>query len=189
LSGIASIDADLMLLINGVHSQWADTCMFLVSSKWSSIPVYVLLAVLLFRKYKNQFPRLLLAVVVMILVSDQLSNAFKYLVERPRPCQDADLQHLVHLVNNKCGGLYGFYSAHASNTAALALFSASLLESRYLKIGLMLWCFFIGYSRVYLGAHYPGDIFAGWFAGSCLGWIAFKLFDSGRHLIFRKLTD
>jgi undecaprenyl-diphosphatase len=189
LTGIQSIDAELLLLINGWNSKWADTFMFLVSSKWSSIPVYVLLAVLLFRKYKNQFPLLLLVVVVMILVSDQLSNAFKYFVERPRPCQDADLQHLVHLVNNKCGGLYGFYSAHASNTAALALFSASLMESRYLKIGLMLWCFFIGYSRVYLGAHYPGDIFVGWFAGSCLGWIAFKLFDSGRHLSFRKLTD
>jgi undecaprenyl-diphosphatase len=178
LNGKDSLDADLMLLINGFHNQWADQSMLLISSKWSSIPVYILLAVLVYTKYRNQFLKLILFVAVMILVSDQLSNAFKYLVERPRPCQDAELQFLVHRVNNKCGGLYGFYSAHASNTAALALLSASLIKSRYLTIGLICWCFLIGYSRVYLGAHYPGDVFTGWIAGSGIGWMTFKLFHS-----------
>jgi len=30
----------------------------------------------------------------------------------------------------------------------------------------------IGYSRVYLGFHYPTDVVGGWLLGGCIGWLS-----------------
>lgn len=112
----------------------------------------------------------------MILVSDQLSVAVKNLVSRPRPCHNSTLSADVHLVNNKCGGLYGFYSSHASNTAALSMFLGLLLRNGLLTTTLGIWTFLVGYSRIYLGNHYPADILAGWIGGAGIAWVAFSLY-------------
>ncbi|MEN8225305.1 MAG: phosphatase PAP2 family protein, partial [Bacteroidota bacterium] len=82
------------------------------------------------------------------------------------------LEGLVHIVNTKCGGSYGFYSSHASNVFAIAIFVISLSARKSLwTISLiMLWASLIIYSRIYLGVHYPGDVMAGTAAGAFLGW-------------------
>jgi len=178
LIGNLSIDAELLLLINGWNSKGADEVMFSISNKWSSLPVYAGLAIYFHRNYRQRFLTIVLLVAAMILLSDQLSNIFKYLVERPRPCHDPALQHLVHRVHDKCGGQFGFYSAHASNTAALATLSSFLIPSKNARFILISWCVLIGYSRIYLGAHYPGDVIAGWFFGSLIGYSAYRIFVS-----------
>jgi len=80
---------------------------------------------------------------------------------------------LVHIINGKCGGSFGFYSSHASNVFAIAIFVISLYKRHCpsLYLGIALWAVLIAYSRVYLGVHYPGDVIAGAIAGSILGWV------------------
>jgi undecaprenyl-diphosphatase len=169
---INQTDHALFSLINGWHSEALDPLMVGISSRWLAIPLYLVLAVLLFKKFGKQFPWVLLAVVLMILLSDQLSVAVKFFVERLRPCHDDLLSSSIHLVNNKCGGEFGFYSSHASNTAALALFSHQLLKQKGLSIFLVVWVILVGYSRIYLGAHFPGDVLMGWFMGASIGWLS-----------------
>jgi len=80
---------------------------------------------------------------------------------------------MVQLVNNKCGGLYGFYSSHASNIFAISIFFL-LLYRKHMRWAIPLvlaWALLICYSRIYLGAHYPADVIAGAIAGSILGWM------------------
>jgi len=69
----------------------------------------------------------------------------------------------MRLVRSRCGGRYGFFSGHASNSMALAVFIGATLHSKYkyLIYIMIVWALAMGYSRVYVGAHYPLDILCG----------------------------
>jgi undecaprenyl-diphosphatase len=112
---------------------------------------------------------------LMILASDQLSDLVKNTVQRLRPSHQPGL--IVHIVEAYKGGTYGFYSAHATNTSSVVIFMIILLGRKYayVYIPAILWSLFISYTRIYLGVHYPGDIFAGWIAGSLIGYLFAKV--------------
>jgi len=170
-----SADTELFLWLNGEGGYYLDNIMSWLSSRWSATPIYIGLLYLLFKKYKKEVLKIIPAVALMILVSDQVSVAVKNLVQRERPCHEIALAGQVHQFEHKCGGAYGFYSSHASNTLSLAVFCSMLLMYRFTFIGLMAWVLAVGYSRIYLGVHYPGDILVGWLAGASIGWVAAKM--------------
>jgi undecaprenyl-diphosphatase len=106
----------------------------------------------------------------MILVSDQVANLAKITFERLRPSNEPGLP--VHIVNAYKGGLYGFYSSHASNTFSIAVFLVVLLVKRFRWIGWITlpWALLMSYTRIYLGVHFPGDILAGIAMGCLIGY-------------------
>ena len=89
---------------------------------------------------------------------------------RLRPCHEPELQSLVHLVNNHCGGQFGFVSSHAANVFGLAFFMGQLFK-RFSKLWmplLIIWALVVSYSRIYLGVHYPFDVICGAILGILL---------------------
>ncbi len=102
---------------------------------------------------------------------------FKDVFERLRPCHNPAIAELVHTINGKCGGKYGFVSSHATNSFALAVFCGFLFKRHYkYMLWLMLfWAAIVSYSRVYVGVHYPGDIIGGAVLGSLVGLFVFWL--------------
>ncbi len=172
-----TLDKELFLLINGLNAEWADTIMSHVSYKLTWVPLYVILLVPLYKQMGMKLFGALLAVGFLIVVADQTSvHLFKDVFKRLRPCHEPELQGLVHLVNNKCGGQFGFLSSHATNTFALATFLSLLMRGsyRWLPVILFVWALLNMYSRVYLGVHYPGDVLAGAIYGSGLGFLVFR---------------
>lgn len=173
------LDHDLFLILNGLHNAFLDELMFLVSEKYIWIPLYILLAYLLFKQYRWKFVWIIFLTALLILFSDQLSVFIKNTTGRLRPCHEPTLEGLVHVVKNKCGGSYSFVSSHASNHFALATWFGLLFRTHYAYKGftcLYIWAALIGYSRIYLGKHYPGDIFFGALLGIFIGLLFYYLF-------------
>lgn len=165
------LDTLIFLFLNSLNSPVFDTIMFWISHKFTWVPLYVFFLILLVKKYKINALWILVAVVLLITLSDQTSVLIKNTVGRLRPCHNEDLKLLIHLVNGKCGGKFGFVSSHAANSFALAIFMAPLLKSywRYFPLALIIWATVVSYSRIYLGVHYPGDILGGALLGILIG--------------------
>lgn len=168
-------DRQALLWLNGLHSPFFDKVMWVVSGRPEWIPLYLALLGWVIWKYRKYAVWIILTMVVMIVLSDQLANVLKNGVQRPRPCKDAEIGHLVHLVRNYCSGAYGFVSGHASNSFALATFVSLLFRNRWLTVFMVLWASVIGYSRIYLGVHYPGDVLGGAILGILVAWILYTI--------------
>ncbi|WP_312089271.1 phosphatase PAP2 family protein [Chryseobacterium sp.] len=163
-------DKSLFLYLNNLGDKPFDQFWIIVSDKWIWIPLYIIFLYFLYKNYKlKSLLYILLFTAIGITVSDQVSGIFKYGVARLRPCNDPSLQNLMRIV--KCGGPYGFYSAHASNTFFLATYLSLLLKNhlKWFPYFLFVWASVVAYSRIYLGVHFPMDVLVGAFAGVIFG--------------------
>ncbi len=179
LEELLHLDQEVFLYLNTMGSPGWDGFWLFMTNKWSSIPLYVLLLLLSFRSLGAKKTLLLLvSIALLITVSDQLSNFFKIGVARLRPCYDPDLTGLIRLVKASCGGTYGYFSAHASNSFAIAIFFAHFFKRSYkILVGiLLLWALIVSYSRIYVGVHFPLDVLSGALIGSFLGWLFYRLY-------------
>lgn len=120
---------------------------------------------------------LLLFVALLILVTDQATNLFKDGLERLRPCHEPVLKEMVRLVKPSCGGLYGYFSGHASNSFALAVFFSCIFGVKYIRLPFLLLfvAFLVAYSRIYIGVHYPLDVVSGMVFGSLVGMVFYLI--------------
>ncbi len=171
---LIDLDTELFLFLNSLHSVFFDHVMYWVSKKWTWVPFYLFLTYLVFRVHGAKGIYVLLAVALLVTLTDQISvKAFKNVFERLRPCHNESIQLMVHTVNDKCGGLYGFVSSHASNTFGMAIFIGTVLRRKYNRAihWLVLWAAVVSYSRIYLGVHYPFDILGGALLGAGIGWL------------------
>ncbi len=182
---LESLDKQLFLFINSLHSPFWDKVMWIISYPPTWIPLYLAILVVLILKYRRKMIMLVIVIALLITAADQLSVAVKNAVRRPRPCWEKTLEGEVHTVNGQCGGRYGFVSSHASNSFAVALLSLCLLRKRWFGISIVVWALIVGYSRIYLGVHYPGDVLCGSMLGAATGLSAYLLFD----LIDRKYLE
>jgi len=152
--------------------------MYAISGSIIWIPLYLAIIIYLGKTYRRKFLILLLFIILAVTLADQFSvQLFKNVFHRLRPCHEPSLQGLVHLVKGKCGGLYGFVSSHASNSFNVALLSLMLIRNRWYTVLIILWALVIGYSRVYLGVHYPGDVICGSILGALIGWGCYKVYE------------
>ena len=174
LETILNFDTNLFVFLNGLHNSTFDTIMYWVSDRYFWIPFYGFLVYLLYRNYGiKQASILTVLIIITFALANTLSvEAFKNVFHRLRPCHNLDLIN-VHLVNEHCGGQWGFVSSHASNVFGLATMIFFFLSKKikYIGIGIFLWAALVSYSRIYLGVHYPLDIIGGGVLGVSVGLI------------------
>ena len=169
---IESLDRQLFLWLNGFHCPWGDEVMWLISSKWLWIPLYIFILTHLFRTRKKDFLRILALIALVIGLSDWISSGvIKDSVKRYRPSHNTKLAPQVHVYKHADGseyrgGTYGFVSSHAANCFAIATLAFIFLRRKSKHWGwLCVWATLVAYSRIYLGVHYPLDILGGAMVG------------------------
>ncbi|MFT4781080.1 MAG: undecaprenyl-diphosphatase [Psychroserpens sp.] len=171
-------DQELFLYLNGLGTPFWDSFWLAYTYKLNWIPFYAILGYLIYRKRNSKmFVLTLVVIALMITFTDQVTNLFKYGVERFRPCHEDGIAENMRLVRAHCGGRFGYFSGHASNSMALAIFVGLLLKQsfKYLKYILFVWAFVMAYSRIYVGAHYPLDVLSGMMFGAFTGFLFYKL--------------
>jgi undecaprenyl-diphosphatase len=174
---ITKLDREFFVFLNSFHSPFWDDIMWVISGKYLWIPLYLIILYQIIYKFKFNSIPILLSIILLIVLSDQVSTqVFKSIFHRLRPCHNPQLTGIIHLVNNYCGGQFGFVSSHAANTFAFATFIALLFRNKYLTYFMLTWALVVSYSRIYLGVHYPADIFCGALLGSGFAIAIFELY-------------
>ena len=162
MESLQKIDEYFFRLINSTGWEQMDEVMLLISSKWVWIPLYIFILYTLYKTYPKQFFKILFSLGLLIFLADFGSvHLFKEVFQRPRPCHFLEGIRIV----DGCGGPFGFISSHAANSFAIAFFISLLLRRYWWFVNLFSWAVLIGFSRVYLGVHYPFDILGGMFWG------------------------
>jgi len=172
---IIQADQELFLLLNkGYTNSFLDAIFpwYREGNAW--VPFHLFLVVFSILNFgKKAFPFILFAVITIVL-TDQISSSLdKPFFERPRPCRDPYLMNQIRMLLNGCSGRYSFTSSHATNHFGFAVYllvtiGSMIGKSKYL---LLVWAATIAYGQVYVGVHYPLDIFFGALLGSLIGWI------------------
>lgn len=142
----------------------------LFRNKYFWIPLYAfLLSLLVIRKQRRVWIYILAIALCVFIADSGSSQLIKPAVERLRPCKA--IPDLVN-IRIRCGSGYSFPSAHATNHFALAILMMSFftpLERKY-KLALLLWASLIAFGQVFVGVHYPIDVFCGALLGILIGY-------------------
>lgn len=189
---ILKLDSKLFLFLNNLGTTKFDAFWLSLSKIEANIVMYLFLIFLFFhiKKLRPKFLYifyLLFIIALMITITDQGANFFKDSFQRLRPCYNESISDSLRLVKENCGGKYGFFSAHASNSFSLAIFFGLLFKNRirYMIIITTVYASLISYSRIYLGVHFPIDIIVGSSFGIFVGFIIYSFV----YLKFLKFFD
>ena len=182
---LCGLDEGLFKAINGAWPA-GDTLMWWTSKPLVWAPLYLVLVYAVCKKYSQTSSRLfvLLGLFICIGVSDVLSSRIlKPISERLRPSHREEFVDTIHLYKRTDGtyykgGKWSFVSSHAANHMSVAIFMGAVLCCGFVlegwMWGLIAWALLIGYSRVHLGVHFPGDVLFGWLVGGTVGAGVFK---------------
>ncbi len=96
---------------------------------------------------------------VVLLLGDYLNGLLKLQFATPRP-DDPRIRVL------RAETTYGFPSAHAQNSATVWGYLSTQVRNRIFWAVAVLLVLLNGFSRIYLGVHYPHDVIGGWVIGA-----------------------
>lgn len=178
LDHLLQLDTTFFTYLNQLGNPSWDAFWLFITEKRNHIP---LMLVLTFLIYKSQglkpFLISLVCIALMATWTDQMTNFVKYTFKRPRPCDVDALSETIRFIHKRCSS-FSFFSGHSSNSMAIAVIVGNLISPKYRKlwIPLLVWGFCMGYSRIYVGVHYPIDVLVGFTFGALSGYGFYRLF-------------
>ncbi|MFP4315308.1 MAG: phosphatase PAP2 family protein [Desulfovibrionales bacterium] len=163
-----------------INQKWRDPVLDVLMPLCSEQAIlWIVLVVLVSAALYKKHPRLLLNLGVLLCVvgaADGSTNFVKHAIDRVRPYHThAQVWHISQgqwsvrpdtYVQTRTGGR-SYPSAHAANSMALAM--GVMILWRQSRPWMLLLPLLAGYSRIYMGKHYPVDVVAGWFWGAAVG--------------------
>ena len=174
------IEVNVLLFINKTLSnQFFDFLMPLFDNVKYWIPVILILWILLIYIDKKNRYKILILIPLAIIVGDFIGSQIKDFVSRPRPWVESELD-ITNLGFGK-GKFSSFPSNHSLNIMSLA----TIFSHLYSQYQLYFWLYaaIIIFSRVYIGVHYPSDVFIGAVLGLMIGRACLGYFNYFKNLL------
>lgn len=169
---IFEADRYLFFLVNNKsHNAFFDALMPMIRNANFWLPLYLFLLVFALLNIRKSGWFIVFMICTVALTDVLSSHLIKNWVFRLRPCQDPSLATTIRVLASYCPQSSSFTSSHAANHFGMATF-ASITLYPYAKNWIYLtfaWAFAIIYAQVYVGVHYPLDVFAGALVGVLAG--------------------
>lgn len=121
-------------------------------------------------EHNNDLKKKALFITESIIISRIVSFSTKIIVNRQRPSEYDPTIIALTSTNNR-----SFPSGHTTAAFSTATSLAIISSKWYVIIPAYTWASLVGYSRLYLGVHYPSDILGGAILGSGSAWLSYKL--------------
>jgi len=177
MTSILKWQIELIVIIQKIHNPLLDH-FFQVLSWMGTEPFYILLFSFLFWCIDTELGY---KVALIYLFSTYINENIKYLLQQPRPF---DLYPDLKL--SEAEG-YGFPSGHAQSSTVIWITLAWFKRKIYLWLMAFILILIIGFSRIYLGLHFPTDVLGGWITGIIIIFSGMILIKPLKN-IFKKLS-
>jgi undecaprenyl-diphosphatase len=163
---LTNIDASLFHFINQIgQNSFFDWFMPFITDLNNFFYVLILLGFVILWKDRKAGVIFLIFIGITLTITDQFSSHFlKNWVGRVRPCHI--LENVRLLVD--CNSSFSFPSSHAVNIFAAAFFLSQPFKKYSIPIYIL--AALVGYSRIYIGIHYPLDVIGGAGIGLIIAW-------------------
>jgi len=179
---LQSIDTSLFIVLNSFISCTILNYFFvaITDARFWIIPGTVAAVIYIAKDTKHAITVICLALITVGITDPVSSQIIKPLFDRPRPCHPDFLVTGAHILFGFKQSL-SFPSSHATNMFAQAMLLTLFYPSRWP------WFFsfaaLIGFSRIYVGVHYPGDVLGGAVLGTCMGAVVYFVYSSGKRYL------
>lgn len=168
LEALINLDTHLFLIVNSAIANPVFDFIFLrITEPYFWIIPGLVAAFFFIRKERKKALLVICCALITIGISDPVCNrVIKPAVHRLRPCNPkVHIEHARYLSGRKTS--LSFPSSHAMN-----MFAQAMLFSLFYRRK-AIWFFgfaaLIGFSRIYVGVHYPFDVLGGALGGMLIG--------------------
>jgi len=146
--------------VNRLHSNIADFLFMELTYMGNGVMAFVLVLILLWVSYRESLTFLFLTLILTLLVNVLKKVIFPGFI-RPVLYFGSSSLHLISGYHPPL--LHTFPSGHTVTAFSACLFLSFLINKKFWKIFLLFIALIIGYSRIYVSAHFPFDVVSGAF--------------------------
>jgi len=177
---LPEIDSALFFLVNNnLQNSFFDVVMPFITKNAKLVFLFPVLWAAL--REKKEIWSFLFISLIAVALADGSGHVLKDIIARQRPCNAlTDINLLVG-----CGHSYSMPSNHASNAFAFAM-TFFLLRKNIIGYLSLAAAALIGFSRIYVGVHYPFDVLAGMLLGAGSAYAAILIYRWGERIYLKK---
>lgn len=163
--------AESFILMNNLHSRLTDFFFVhftFIGDGGFSLFIFVIL-------FLTNQKKLATCVLLAYVTSGCFAQLLKHLISAPRPkiyFETSGIPYYIDFFKTSNAGNNSFPSGHTTSAFALATVLASHFKKPLSTIALFVAALLVGYSRIYIGEHFPLDVWTGMWIGILFGLVS-----------------
>lgn len=150
-------EIDFLKLLEGIRTNFLNKLFEMITILGEETLIILIVAIIYYCFSKKEAKRLFFIVVT----STAVNTIAKNLVRRPRPFANGE----VTAIRQETATGYSFPSGHTQNIATLGTYFSERIRKIWFIIVASIVVLLVGFSRMYLGVHFPSDVIVGLILG------------------------